>query len=161
MTLIERIRKVFFESNEKQKNFSDATGYSERNLSNVLNGRTKNPGIDLLTAISSHFPNVNLKWLLHGEGEMYTNRSSGSVEKSASDEQLNWLKQKMADQLYELDNIKTEQAKWKRQELEVAQLLLQIAPVLESGLSFEQYKDDKAEMLKKVAELLEKNKLKG
>ena len=51
--------------------FSQAIGYdSPVTISRIINGVTTKPGIDVFQRIKEIYPQVNLSWLLTGEGEM-------------------------------------------------------------------------------------------
>lgn len=54
-----------------QKYFSDVTGFSEKNVSNIVKGLVLQPKSDFFVAIAQSFPELNLRWLLIGEGEMF------------------------------------------------------------------------------------------
>lgn len=74
--LSERIKDFLQEKNITQKDFCDVTGYNDRNLSNILTGRTKVPKIDLIAAFIKFYPEVDVRWLVLGEGEMFTDTSA-------------------------------------------------------------------------------------
>ena len=58
-----------------QQTFSRMTGISTASLSSIFNGRT-NPTLMHVEAIRNKFPNINLNWLLYGEGGMFVPTSS-------------------------------------------------------------------------------------
>ena len=58
-----------------QQTFSKMTGISTASLSSIFNGRT-NPTLMHVEAIRNKFPNINLNWLLYGEGGMFVPTSS-------------------------------------------------------------------------------------
>lgn len=58
-----------------KKNFADAIGVSPGNVSDWFNRENARPSIDALRKISETF-NVNLNWLITGEGPMYNNVSA-------------------------------------------------------------------------------------
>lgn len=66
-------RFLFFlrEKGLSQTNFETITGFPQHNLSRFIRGTVKSPKIELITALLSHFPELNLRWLLLGEGEMF------------------------------------------------------------------------------------------
>lgn len=53
-----------------QQTFSNMTGISTASLSSIFNGRTK-PTLMHVEAITKRFPNINLNWLLYGNGGMF------------------------------------------------------------------------------------------
>ena len=54
----------------QQKDYCQLTGYSERTLSNIVNGNTKNPKADFFESILVHFPYLNIRWIILGEEPM-------------------------------------------------------------------------------------------
>jgi transcriptional regulator with XRE-family HTH domain len=53
-----------------QAEFSRITSYHPKNISGFLTGTVKMPKIDFTIALATYFPELNLRWLLLGEGEM-------------------------------------------------------------------------------------------
>lgn len=69
-----------------QQEFAQALEISPASLSNIFNGKT-NPTNNHVRAIHTHFPNINIDWLMFGEGNMYTtqptqnsNAKQGNIE---------------------------------------------------------------------------------
>ena len=48
--------------------FADSLGVQRSSLSHILNGRNK-PSLDFVMKVDMKFPEVDLRWLLYGEGE--------------------------------------------------------------------------------------------
>ena len=65
-----------------QQAFSQFTGISSSVLSGIFTGRTK-PTIKQVEAIRKKIPNINLSWLLFGEGGMYISESQDTVQNQA------------------------------------------------------------------------------
>lgn len=63
----QRIEELIIELGLKPKAFAIAIGIAPSRLSNILSGRNK-PDFDFISAISQKFKNVNIVWLLTGEG---------------------------------------------------------------------------------------------
>lgn len=61
-----------------QQDFSARLGISPASLSGIFNGRT-NPTNNHVQAIHRAFPNVNVNWLLFGEGNMLTSPTEAST----------------------------------------------------------------------------------
>ncbi len=76
MTVGERFALVLKKKGVTQKSFSERTRYSEQAISKLIKGQTQSPKADLIAQIAISFPNVNLRWLLIGEGEMFVNNSN-------------------------------------------------------------------------------------
>jgi transcriptional regulator with XRE-family HTH domain len=61
--------------NLTQAEFSRITGYHPKNISGFLRGTVKMPKIDLVVVLATHFPELDLRWLLLGEGEMINSKT--------------------------------------------------------------------------------------
>jgi transcriptional regulator with XRE-family HTH domain len=96
MSIGERLAVLLKEKGISQKAFSEKIDYREQTISNLITGQTKSPKADLIIEIARFFPEVRLRWLLMGEGEMY-------IPKSTIDESV----QK------KLENLKDENSKLK------------------------------------------------
>lgn len=66
MLIADRIQLIIKAHNHTPSSFADEIGIKRSNLSHVLSGRNK-PGIDFLSKVIEHFPNVNASWLITGE----------------------------------------------------------------------------------------------
>ena len=53
-----------------QQRFAEMIDISPASLSSIFNDRTK-PTLNHVDAIRKSFPNINLGWLLYGDGEMF------------------------------------------------------------------------------------------
>lgn len=69
----ERIRQVMEHTKMSQQDFATKLGISPASLSSIFTGRT-NPTNNHVQAVHRAFPEVNINWLLFGEGEMYLER---------------------------------------------------------------------------------------
>jgi transcriptional regulator with XRE-family HTH domain len=89
MDMKDRIRQLMESQKMSQQTFADAIGLSPATLSNIFNGRTK-PTLNHVDAIMSCFPNLNLGWLLYGQGDMYVPSDGNDVDGniSASDDDM-------------------------------------------------------------------------
>ncbi len=65
----DRIYKIMTEHGMNQKEFAEATGISTATLSNIFNGKTS-ANLNHAQAIHQRFPDLNIMWLVFGEGEM-------------------------------------------------------------------------------------------
>jgi len=65
---IQRLQKVITYYNLSASAFADKTGVQRSSISHILSGRNK-PSLEFVMKILSHFPEVNLYWLLNGKGE--------------------------------------------------------------------------------------------
>ena len=79
----DRIRKIMESLNMTQQTFSQFLGISSASLSSIFTGRTK-PTHVITDAIHKKLPNINMMWVLYGEGDMYVDSS----EKTSGSERV-------------------------------------------------------------------------
>lgn len=77
----DRIRQLMLDKGMSQKTFASELCIAEATLSGIFNGRTRPTNLTV-NAIHERFPDVNISWLMFGEGEMYV---SASGEKHAGE----------------------------------------------------------------------------
>lgn len=65
----ERIRRVMEYAQMSQQDFAVRLGISPASLSSIFTGRT-NPTNNHVNAVHVAFPEININWLMFGEGEM-------------------------------------------------------------------------------------------
>ncbi|MCB0373510.1 MAG: helix-turn-helix transcriptional regulator [Muricauda sp.] len=68
--IISRIQKVIDYYGLTVSAFADAIGVQRSSISHLLNGRNK-PSLDFVMKLIASYPEVNLYWLLKGEGDFY------------------------------------------------------------------------------------------
>ena len=66
----DRLKKIIAEMGINQGDFAKQIGISSSLLSFILNGQ-RNINDNVLSAILLSYPNLNPKWLMDGEGEMF------------------------------------------------------------------------------------------
>ena len=66
----ERILQIMRMANMTQQEFVKAIEVSPASLSNIFNGKT-NPTNNHVSAIHRRFPEIDINWLMFGEGNMY------------------------------------------------------------------------------------------
>lgn len=66
----ERLKGVITALNLKQKDFAEKVGINPSHVSSYLSGRLP-LGMTLLESIKSAFPQVDLNWLLTGQGDVF------------------------------------------------------------------------------------------
>ena len=76
-TMEGRIRQIMEAKQMSQKDFAECTNISPASLSSIFNGRTRATNNHTL-AIHQAFPEVNINWLLFGEGSMYGSNATTS-----------------------------------------------------------------------------------
>lgn len=70
----DRIKEIQASLNMSQKDFAEAIGITPGALSNIYSNRT-NATSNHVKGIHSAFPQINVNWLMFGEGEMYVSQS--------------------------------------------------------------------------------------
>ena len=66
----DRIKNWIESKRIKSSSFADKIGVNRATISHILSGRNK-PSIDFLHKMISSFPDLNLNWIVSGEGFMY------------------------------------------------------------------------------------------
>ena len=74
LTISQRLRLFLDSLNVEQQDFANALGVSQQVVSNAVNGRTKFPKSDFLIQVIREYPQLNIYWLLLGEGEMLSDK---------------------------------------------------------------------------------------
>ncbi|MBO5702952.1 MAG: helix-turn-helix transcriptional regulator [Bacteroidaceae bacterium] len=78
----DRIRMLMQKAGMTQKDFANCLQISEASLSSIFNGRT-NPTNTHVCAVHKAFPDVNINWLLFGEGEISEEFADGADAENA------------------------------------------------------------------------------
>jgi transcriptional regulator with XRE-family HTH domain len=76
MAIGERFALVLKSKGVTQKSFSEKIGYSEQAISKLIKGQIQSPKADLIAQIAILFPDINLRWLLIGEGQIFNNENT-------------------------------------------------------------------------------------
>ena len=76
----DRIKQIQLALNMSQKDFAEAIGIAPGALSNIYSNRT-NATSNHVNGIHKAFPQININWLMFGEGDMYVaSKESDSYE---------------------------------------------------------------------------------
>ncbi|MFC5270283.1 helix-turn-helix transcriptional regulator [Adhaeribacter terreus] len=67
--MIDRLRKIATHFNLSPAAFADLVGVSRPVISHIFSERNK-PSLEVVQKVGSAFPELNLEWLLFGNGEM-------------------------------------------------------------------------------------------
>ena len=67
--MVDRIREIIKYSQMSQQDFAARISASAASLSNILNGKT-NPSTKTVQGIHFGFPEINVNWLMFGDGNM-------------------------------------------------------------------------------------------
>ena len=86
--MIDRIRKLIASEQMNPSKFADEIKFQRSSLSHVLSGRNK-PSLDFVMKIKQRFSEVNLEWLIFGDGDMLLTKQDESVHKSDNDSTFN------------------------------------------------------------------------
>ena len=78
--MIDRIRKLMENEKMSSSQFADEIDLQRSSLSHVLSGRNK-PSLDFVMKIKQRFKEVNLGWLIFGNGDMF-DRSNVVAQKT-------------------------------------------------------------------------------
>ena len=81
----DRIKQIQDSTGMTQSDFAHHIGLSPAALSSLYGGRT-NPTLKTVECIQSKFPDINLIWLINGEGDMFLNNKSISPEQPQEQE---------------------------------------------------------------------------
>lgn len=71
--VLDRLVQFMNSTGLSSSQFADTTGIPRPSLSQMLHGRNKSVNNQVLAKLNAAFPNLNILWLLFGQGEMLTN----------------------------------------------------------------------------------------
>ena len=82
--MIDRIKKLLEKDQLSPSQFADEINIQRSSLSHVLSGRNK-PSLDFVMKIKQRFPEINLDWLIFGDGDMLIKKieSSSKINKES------------------------------------------------------------------------------
>lgn len=81
----ERIRLIMEKAKMSQQDFANKLGISPASLSSIFTGRT-NPTNNHVQAIHRAFPNININWLMFGEGNMCEDSAGDGTNEATVDQ---------------------------------------------------------------------------
>lgn len=70
MTIIDRLKLILERVNLTPGNFADKIGVAPATISHILSGRNKYPSAEVMLRLHKTFPDIDLNWLLTGEGTL-------------------------------------------------------------------------------------------
>lgn len=79
----ERLMKLMRAEGISAIKLAEITGVQPSTISHIMSGRN-NPRFDFLTALVAHYPKLNARWLILGEGNMYLPEASVDIYKELS-----------------------------------------------------------------------------
>ncbi len=82
----DRIRQLMESQHMTQQSFAQALNMSPASLSSIFNDRTR-PTLNHVEAIRNRFPNINVDWLLFGNGPMFVEGKDAAGSSSTPPQQ--------------------------------------------------------------------------
>ena len=73
-----RLKQFLAAENISQSQFADTIKVVRASVSHILAGRNK-PGYEFLSGLMSHYPNLNIEWLMFGKGKMYKTQEQQTI----------------------------------------------------------------------------------
>ena len=70
MTIIDRLKMILERVNLTPGNFADKIGVAPATISHILSGRNKYPSAEVMLRLHETYPDIDLNWLLTGEGTL-------------------------------------------------------------------------------------------
>lgn len=151
MTVNQRFGDFLHERKISISDFAKKTGIISQTVGDIVNGKTKQPKSNFFQAVATHYPEVNLRWLLVGEGEMYLNKnqeSKGANEgiRKLKEEELQ-IKAKLGEMVMETDGLR-------KQLYKMGEMMMQVIPIVEKAVGKDGENPDREEYLSQLRELL-------
>lgn len=81
----ERLKQIIEQKGLTAERFASLIGVNASTISHILNGRNK-PGFDIIYNITKTFPDINIGWLITGEGSMNAVNSNSSIPRTSPEE---------------------------------------------------------------------------
>ena len=73
-----RLKQFIAAENITQAQLADNLNVVRASVSHILAGRNK-PGYEFLCGLMSHYPNLNIEWLMFGKGKMYKTQEQQTI----------------------------------------------------------------------------------
>lgn len=149
MPINQRFKQFLHAEKINQKMFCESTSMSDRTISNIVSGRTNFPKADFFQAIAIHYPTVNLRWLLLGEGNMHLQAEETQPLSTKEDSETEKLISLVGQKEYALSK--------KQEDLnEAFKILMQVAELLESHPAMKAASDQWLPLREKLDKEIEK-----
>lgn len=84
MDIVSRIKSFMQDRNISSTQFADACSIPRPTLSQILGGRNKKISDEVINKIHGAYPELNVMWLMFGEGPMLVGGNSASTPTSAA-----------------------------------------------------------------------------
>lgn len=102
MEMKDRIRQIMDDAKMSQQDFAAKLGISAASLSSIFTGRTR-PTNNHVQAIHKAFPEININWLLFGEGDSHLSVVPAQVVSEAPESDLVNASSPQAECLFHLE----------------------------------------------------------
>ncbi len=73
-----RLKQFIAAENITQAQLADNLNVVRASVSHILAGRNK-PGYDFICGLMTHYPNLNIEWLMFGKGKMYKTQEQQTI----------------------------------------------------------------------------------
>ena len=80
-----RLKQFIAAENITQAQLADTLNVVRASVSHILAGRNK-PGYDFICGLMTHYPNLNIEWLMFGKGKMYKTQEQQPVHETSTPE---------------------------------------------------------------------------
>ena len=80
--MVDRINLILRAKNLTSRQFAEEIGIQPSGMSHILSGRNR-PSLDFVMKVVNRYPEIDIKWLTLGEGEMYVSPYSMPVAPTA------------------------------------------------------------------------------
>ena len=70
MTIVDRLKMILERVNLTPGNFAEQIGVAPATISHILSGRNKYPSAEVMLRLHDTYPDIDLNWLLTGEGTL-------------------------------------------------------------------------------------------
>jgi len=81
--MVDRINLILKAKNITARQFAEEIGIQPSGMSHILSGRNR-PSLDFVMKVVTRYPEIDIKWLTLGEGEMFVHPHSMPVAPSAA-----------------------------------------------------------------------------
>lgn len=85
--MVDRINLILKAKNLTSRQFAEEIGIQPSGMSHIMSGRNR-PSLDFVMKVISRYPEIDIKWLTLGQGEMYNTTSPNTKTMSKSQPDL-------------------------------------------------------------------------
>lgn len=81
--MVNRINLILKAKNITPRQFADEIGIQPSGMSHIMSGRN-NPSLDFVMKVVRRYPEIDIKWLMFGQGEMYSTVTPPTIPQSTA-----------------------------------------------------------------------------